>query len=332
MALSIQKRWEIIFLHKHEHGPKWGFKKIAKYLNIDKTSVKRWIDRYENTGDILDKEGRGHKKITSLEQDNLIYSLFESDDTMSLIRCKNILSRKGIKVSTSTISRRLSEFGFTYKTPLMKPLLSKTHMKKRVEWCNAMDSTDWNSVIFTEETTFELKKYKRKYWGTARHKKVLRVVKHPPKIHVWGCFSWNGFGKLYFFTGTLNAEKMNVIYEKALLPSVNRFGFDDTSDWWLQEDNDPKHMSNTCKKWKLDHNIQRLPWPSNSPDLAPIENIWSIMKMKVAEKQPSTIIECAKIINSIWNKLSLDLARKLTTSMLDRIEECKMLNGNYILY
>ena len=50
MALSIQKRWEIIFLHKHEHGPKWGFKKIAKYLNIDKTTVKRWIDRYENTG------------------------------------------------------------------------------------------------------------------------------------------------------------------------------------------------------------------------------------------------------------------------------------------
>ena len=45
-----------------------------------------------------------------------------------------------------------------------------------------MDSTDWNSVIFTDETTFELKKYKRKYWGTARHKKVLRVVKHPPKF------------------------------------------------------------------------------------------------------------------------------------------------------
>ena len=93
---------------------------------------------------------------------------------------------------------------------------------------------------------------------------------------------------------------------------------------------------NTClipvKNGNLTNNIQRLPWPSNSPDLAPIENIWSIMKMKVAEKQPSTIIECAKIINSTWNKLSVDLARKLTTSMVDRIEECKMANGNYILY
>ena len=112
---------------------------------------------------------------------------------MSLTLCKHILERKGIVVSNNTISRRLAETGFRYRSPLMKPLLSSDHMKKRVEWCNRMSSMNWNSVIFTDETTVVLKKYKRKYWSISRSKKVIRVVKHPPKIHLWSCFSSKGF-------------------------------------------------------------------------------------------------------------------------------------------
>ena len=68
-----------------------------------------------------------------------------------------------------------------------------------------MASKDWNSVIFTDESTFVLKKYKRKFCGTFRMKKIIRTIKHSPKIHLWGCFSAHGFGKLYFFTRTLNS-------------------------------------------------------------------------------------------------------------------------------
>ena len=47
---------------------------------------------------------------------------------------------------------------------------------------------NWNSVIFTDETTIVLNKYKRKYLSLSRSKKVIRVVKHPPKIHLWSFF------------------------------------------------------------------------------------------------------------------------------------------------
>ena len=112
----------------------------------------------------------------------------------------------------------------------MKPLLSFEQMKKRLQWCTEMASKDWNSVIFTDESTFVLKKYKRKFWDNSRMKRIIRTIKHPPKIHVCGCFSAHGFGKLYFFTGTLTVEKMNIIYEKKLLPSVRKFGFHDRDD------------------------------------------------------------------------------------------------------
>ena len=34
-------------------------------------------------------------------------------------------------------------------------------------------------------------------------------------------------------------------------------------------------------------NVHALDWPSNSPDLHPIENLWNLMKAKVVEKYPS---------------------------------------------
>ena len=87
-------------------------------------------------------------------------------------------------------------------------------------------------------------------------------------------------------------------------------------------------MSNACKNWKEEHNIKRMWWPSNNPDLASIENLWSIMKIKISEEGPTTITQCVKIIKSIWNKFDIDLARKLAYSMEDRIMDCKINQGN----
>jgi hypothetical protein len=40
------------------------------------------------------------------------------------------------------------------------------------------------------------------------------------------------------------------IYKKALFPSAQLW-FKDNSDWILQEDNDPKHLSKMAKDWKI---------------------------------------------------------------------------------
>lgn len=59
MALSIQKRWEIIFLKKHIYGPKWNDNEISEFLGVDRKTVKKWVERYEKTGNVEDIEGRG---------------------------------------------------------------------------------------------------------------------------------------------------------------------------------------------------------------------------------------------------------------------------------
>ena len=78
-----------------------------------------------------------------------------------------------------------------------------------------------------------------------RHRKLIhRKVKHPYKIHAWGCFSKHGFGELITFTGILNGKRMQQLYENELLPSAE-YLFD--RDWVFQEDNHPKHMNKVAK-------------------------------------------------------------------------------------
>jgi hypothetical protein len=76
---------------------------------------------------------------------------------------------------------------------------------------------------------------------------------------------------------------MCTLYRKGVLPSAARL-FPNNNNWLLQEDNDPKHRSKIAKEWKGLNNVWELQWPSMSPDLNPIENVWNILKMKITKK------------------------------------------------
>ena len=54
-----------------------------------------------------------------------------------------------------------------------------------------------------------------------------------------------------------------------------------------------------------------LDHPPKSPDMNPIEKIWSILKQKVEKKCPKNKQELIQFINEGWNSLSLETISKL---------------------
>ena len=243
--ISLKMRWIIVTLHRHWLGPKLPLKSICKKLHVSLTSAKNWVKVYDETGEVEEIALSGRPKITGPKEDQLIKSLSLSNPEASAQEISNQLKSMGTVASATTVRRRLASYGMVYNRPISKPLLTKKHRSERVAFARRNKSTNWNSVLFTDKSTFQLSANPEKMWMRRRKKLFVRRVKHPQKIHAWGSFSNSGFGDLVLFTGTLNAIKLIDIYNTALLPSSN-FLFDE--NWTLQEDNDPKHTSKLAKK------------------------------------------------------------------------------------
>ena len=51
--------------------------------------------------------------------------------------------------------------------------------------------------------------------------------------------------------------------------------------WKLVQDNGPKHTAKSIKKSFSDNKIDVVPWPAQSPNLNPIENLWHDVEKRI---------------------------------------------------
>jgi hypothetical protein len=102
----------------------------------------------------------------------------------------------------------------------------------------------------------------------------------------------------------------------------------------FQQDNCSIHTAHRVTEWFENHNINVLDWPSRSPDLNPIENMWGLMVKKL---QGSRLIfanreEFLNAITDAWQSLPQDYHRNLCLSMPSRLRKILEVNGAMTKY
>jgi transposase len=74
------------------------------------------------------------------------------------------------------------------------------------------------------------------------------------------------------------------------------------------------------QEWLRDKTQNVLEWPSQSPDLNPIEHLWRDLKIAVPRCSPSHLTELERICREEWEKLLKYRCVKLVSSYPRRLE------------
>ena len=125
---------------------------------------------------------------------------------------------------------------------------------------------------------------------------------------LWGCFASNGTGNLHRVEGIMDSVKYQDILAKNVTLSVKKLKLG--HHWTFQQDNDPKHASKSTKAWLEKKGWKLLEWPSQSPDLNPIENLWWDLKKAVAARRPKNIADLETIAHEEWAKIPKSCAAR----------------------
>lgn len=338
MVLSKEKRQAIIAMH--QSGMKC--KDIVANGIATRSTIFRIIKQFKETGDTRAKKSSGRPRLSNTRQDRLLIRSQLKDRTSSSATLAETWNEAGVSASTRTVRRRLFDSGLKSRRAAKKPFLSRKNISDRLKFCRKYKDwtvEDWGKVIFSDEAPFRLfgasgKSLVRRRKGERFHQScVIPTVKHPDTVHVWGCFSSRGIGTLTILpkNTAMNAKWYLNVLKDHLLPTIQEQSLG--TNCFFQHDGAPCHTARMITKFLNDKNIEILkPWPGNSPDLNPIENLWAIIKRAVDKQKPSNCEQLKELITQEWNNISAETIENLLKSMPKRIETVLKKKGCHSKY
>jgi len=314
---------------------------IAFREKVSHSSVIRIKQRQEKTGSFNVKPKPGRPRILTERHDRNIARLIKSGQCSNAVQVqKNLISYENITVSPNTVRRSLKRQGLAARVKKRKPLLLKRHRIARKKFAKKYrDWTieDWRKVVWSDESKFLIFGSDGREWCWKDPKLPLQPQHIKPTVKfgggsvmMWGCMGAFGMGKYCKIDGRMDGELYREILKDEFMGtlSVCNLGIDDVI---FQQDNDPKHTAKKTYEWFDDNNVEILDWPSQSPDLNPIEHLWNEIDRRL-RNLPDNITSENDLWNKIqqvWNEIDIDFCLKLIDTMPQRINDVFKAGGGY---
>lgn len=194
---------------------------------------------------------------------------------------------------------------------------------------------DWKKVIFSDESNFEVLKRKSKVLCRRKQNEkflprhiVPRLQGGGGSIGIWGCFSFKGTGNCKTYTGRVDQFKYQDILQECLIPTKQLF-YGRRTDWFFQQDNAPPHRAATTRAFLQRNRIRVIEWPPRSPDLNPIEILWSIIDRRLAKKSMQNLNQLRIEVEKEFSSIPLEICNNLIKGMQQRLWKCLKARGGH---
>lgn len=322
----ISKEILNIILYRRSLGE--SIRQIAKNLNIKKASVDSII-YYKNK---VHKKKRGPKnKIQKSDSINIKRSISKESDMSHKINCNKILQLTDIPVSRRTMNNWMLTNDMRYQHAAQKITLSKEHKAERIRIVSTWieNNVDWSNAIFVDEKRFSLDGpdnwldpkflcdlyyiYNR-FTYVKKGQNIMRQKRQSNGggVMVWGMVMPNGLIAVTLMEGRQNSDKYIDLFKSFAVPIMN---LNYEQGYSIIQDNCTIHVSRKFRTYASQQAFEVWEWPSRSPDLNIMENVWKMISDLVyKDSQPRNIKELTiKIHKAV---LEINSHRRTTTIAL----------------
>jgi len=309
---------------------------VAAKVGTSVPAVRRWVQRYEQHGDVADEPRSGRPRATDEATDINIAVMARVDPHQSTP--KQVKHKLDLAVSARTVRRRLDEAGLFGRVEREEHILDENDLRRRLAFANGYKhwtAADWERVIFSDEKHFTLGQHGQQWVQRPPGEAYNPLYTHtenenPTLVTIWGCFASHEIGQAEIFLGDLNGKLYRRILEGNLKPTYKKF-FPE-GQWYFQHDNDPSHSCNLAKTWFHSNGVTVLDFPPWSPDLNPIENVWPVLERAVETHNATNEAGLEAAVKAEWEALSPEFLAKLAHSMPKRLQEVIANNGHKTHY
>lgn len=322
---------------------KKGFtcRQIAKGICVCPSTVSNIAKKYNLN--ISNNKGGSKSKMSEVDKRKVIRNIMSGKCDTAIQAAKMLQKDVNITVNPQTIRNLLHSKGFQAKHKIKKPAISLKNQRKRLEFAKIHKDwsiDDWSCVIWSDETKINRMGSDGRPWCWKSQKERLtdRIIKPVVKygggsLMIWGCMTAHGVGYMTRIEGRMDADMYCQILEDELTKTIEYYKMERNSILF-QHDNDPKHTAKKTKFCLEKMNMKVLLWPAQSPDLNPIEHLWSSLKWKIGSypAPPEGLYELWERIEENWNNISKQECTALIESMPRRIDAVLKAKGRHTRY
>lgn len=207
---------------------------IAANTKVNLRTVKAVLNKWRQHHTIHDlpKTGRP-QKVDDRTKRRLARMIVKGEARTATELAQTAATREIAHIGARTARRMLHEQGLKAMHMIRKPLLTREHKRKRLEFARAhRDWTvkEWKQIIFSDETVIlarpsdshKLRRVKPMH-GLNPKLVVPTVQGGGVAIMTWGCISKFGFHVFILLDGTMDATDYVTVLRNYLIPIIQKY-------------------------------------------------------------------------------------------------------------
>lgn len=264
--------------------------------------MKYWWQKYQREGNVNATPRNVQRRALTADEENEIIQKIQDDPFLTAI-----YFAREYGVSDNTIHSLFKRNGLKCRSAATQTLLKEEHKINRMAFCQTMiewEQEKLNSIIFSDEKTFcsDVKWRSKVYrpFGTRYDPDYVKPERHSGRISAcyWGSIGIDGPAtNLIKINGKLTAQKYMGVIRNNVTPIMQN------NERIFMQDNHPVHTAGVVMAYLGRQTYQTMAWPPMSPDLNPIENVWSFLIRDWPMMPNRTDAALDEIVQRRWNNL-----------------------------